>query len=180
MTVAEETISALQEAAAAYHGKISDINAQLDTKKQEIDTAIGALGARLVWAGGPSAHALGTGNADLDMSSAYLEANSDYVTVSGAEITINKAGLYMLHGYIMQHSSSGQRYLMVLVNDEVYQFTQIGVTVGWSTNYPSVLTKFSEGDVIKMQGEVFGASPYRAHQHSRHARVHLLYLGDLE
>ncbi|MFL7024255.1 hypothetical protein [Enterovibrio norvegicus] len=179
MTVAEDTISALQEAAAAYHGKIDDINDQLDAKKQEMDAAISALGARLVWAGGPAAHSLGEGRADLDMSSAHLEADTDYVEVSGAEMTINKAGLYMLHGFIMQHTNSGQRYLFVLINGDIYQNSQVGSITGWSTVYPSVICRLSEGDVIKLQAQVTGSNLYRAHSHSYHTKVHLLYLGDL-
>ncbi|USH03722.1 hypothetical protein K6Q96_06935 [Grimontia kaedaensis] len=179
MSVAEDAISALQEAAAAYHGKIDDINNQLDAKKQELDASIAALGARLVWAGGPNGHSLGEGLVDMDLSSTHLEANSVYATVTGAEITINKAGLYMLHGFVLQHSGGGQRYLVVLINGEVYQFTHSGSFGGWSTGYPSVLHKFSEGDVVKIQVQVFGSNLYRAHSHGRHTRVHLLYLGGL-
>ncbi len=179
MTVAEDTISALQEAAAAYHGKIDDINDQLDAKKQEMDDAISALGARLVWAGGPSGHQLGAGLAILDMSISHIMPNPEYVAVSGGDITIKKSGLYMLHGFVMQHSNSGQRYLVIDVNGESYQFSHSGAVGGWSTGYPSFVGSLEEDDVIHVKGEVTGTNLYRAHYHSRHTRIHLLYLGDL-
>lgn len=152
------------------------------TADSRIDTLLAnpvSGGAKLVWKGGPVSHSIGTGWATMPLDKTYIAPNSEYVTISGATMTIKKAGYYHLNGYVLQHqASTSHRYLQIVHNDVNKQYRlHYNLGGGWSTQKPDYARYFNLNDRLYIKCYL-GATGYRWHGSSTNYSVMTLtYLG---
>lgn len=162
----------------------NEIQTEIATLNSDIDTAetsnIGASSGKVVFVGGPSASSLTYTSGTMPINNHYVAPMAEYISISGSNMVVNKAGTYQISGHVMQHCGVvAYRYTRLYLNGSAVQNSYNYAAAGWKMTAIAFTKYLNVGDSLYVNGQISSSnSAYRWHGGSEHyTSITAIYLG---